>query len=79
MPIDLYKGVAAGNPDLVPPFPACLILQSSIFSLGKFGAEYVTDDLFCFTPVFVLGFALEFGEGVGLGLGVGVGVDCEIN
>jgi len=45
-----------------------------MFSLGKLGTEYVTDDLFCFTPVFVLGFALELGEGVGVGVAEGVGV-----
>ena len=38
-PVDLYKGVDAGNPDLGPSTPTFFILQRDMFSLGKLGGK----------------------------------------
>ena len=84
--------MGAGNPDFVPSVPGCLILHSSIFSLGKLGDLYVTKEVFCLFLV-VVGLALALALGVGIGdgdtdgagvgnavgdwVGVGVGVDGD--
>jgi hypothetical protein len=71
--------VGAGNPDFVPSVPGCLILHSSIFSLGKLGDLYVTKEVFCLFLVVVglalaLALALALGEGIGDGDTDGAGV-----
>ena len=71
--------MGAGNPDFVPSVPGCLILHSSIFSLGKLGDLYVTKEVFCLFLVVVglalaLALALALGEGIGDGDTDGAGV-----